>query len=131
VGEHPNCELVRRGFESFATGDRATIESLIHEDAVWHIPGRSDLAGEHRGREAILAMLRETATRTAGTYRATLDHVVADDQHVVAVYRASGRREGRSLDLYQVLIVRLGDARWLEVQAVPTDQYAFDEFWAG
>jgi uncharacterized protein len=131
VDEHPNCELVRRGFEAFATGDRATIESLVHEDAVWHIPGHSDLAGEHRGREAILAMLRETATRTAGTYRATLDHVVADDQHVVAVYRASGRREGRRLDIYQVLIVRLGDARWLEVQAVPTDQYAFDEFWAG
>jgi hypothetical protein len=29
-----------------------------------------------------------------------------------------------------VLIVRVGDARWLEVQAVPTDQYAFDAFWS-
>ena len=128
--EHPNVRLARRGFDGFAAGDRATIESLLHEDAVWHIPGRSDLAGEHRGREAILAMLRETALRSGGTYRAELGYAVADDRHVVAVYRATGQRDGRSIDIDQALIVTLDDGRWVEIRAVPADQYAFDEFWS-
>jgi ketosteroid isomerase-like protein len=130
VPEHPNCELVRRGFEAFDRGDRDAVESLLHDEVVWRIPGRSDLAGEHRGREAIMSMLRETQSRTGGTYRVTLDHIVADDEYVVAVYRATGTRDGgRTLDIYQVLIVRLGDRKWLDVQAVPADQYAFDAFW--
>jgi ketosteroid isomerase-like protein len=130
VGEHPNVELARRGFVAFATGDRATIDELIDADAVWRIRGRSDLAGEYRGREAILAMLRETAVRTGGTYRAELHYAVADDAHVVAVYRATGQRDERAIDILQALIVRVGDGRWVEVDAVPTDQYAFDEFWS-
>ena len=130
MAEHPNVELARRGFEAFRAGDRATIESLLHEDAVWHIPGRSPFAGEHRGRESILAMLGDTARRSAGTYRVDLHYAVADERHVIAVYRATGRRDGRSIDIDQALIVKLDDGRWIEVRAVPTDQYAFDEFWA-
>ena len=129
MAEHPNVVLARRGFEAFAAGDRATIESLLHEDAVWHIPGRSGLAGEYRGRDVILAMLRETALRSGGTYRVQLRYAVADDRHVVAVYRATGQRDGRSIDIDQALIVALDDGRWVEIRAVPTDQYAFDEFW--
>jgi hypothetical protein len=121
--------LARRGFEAFAAGDRATIESLLREDAVWHIPGRSELGGEYRGRAAILAMLRETALRSGGTYRVQLRYAVADDRHVVAVYRATGQRGGRSIDIDQALIVELDEARWVQIRAVPTDQYAFDEFW--
>ena len=128
--EHPNAEAARRGFDAFRDGDRATIEALIDEDAVWRIPGRSDLAGEYRGRDAILGMLRETAVRTGGTYAATLDDAVANDNRVVAVYRAAGRREGRELDIVQALIIRVVDGRWVEVDAVPTDQYAFDAFWS-
>jgi len=130
VGEHPNVERARRGFGAFATGDRATIDELIDADAVWRIPGRNDLAGEYRGRDAILAMLRETAVRTGGTYRAEFHYGVADDEHVVAVYRAAGEREQRAIDILQALIVRVEDRRWVEIDAVPTDQYAFDEFWS-
>jgi hypothetical protein len=131
VTEHPNVERARRGFAAFASGDRATIDELIDDHAVWRIPGRSELAGEYRGRDTILAMLRETAVRTGGTYRAELHYALADDEHVVAVYRASGERDGREIDIVQALIVRVEDGRWVGVDAVPTDQYAFDEFWSG
>lgn len=130
VAEHPNVERARRGFAAFATGDRAAIDDVLDDDAVWRIGGRSDLAGEYQGRDAILAMLRETAVRTGGTYRAEFQYAVADDAHVVVVYRAAGQREGRAIDILQALIVRVDEARWAEVDAVPSDQYAFDEFWS-
>ena len=128
---HPNVELARRGFAAFAAGDRATIEALVDDEAVWRIPGRSDLAGEHSGRDAILAMLRQTTVRTGGSYRAVFEAALADDDRVVALYRAQGERPGRSLDIRQLLVIRIADGRWAEIDAVPFDLYAFDAFWDG
>ena len=119
-----NVERTRRGFRAFAEGDGATILELLDEDVVWRIPGRNRLAGEHAGRDAALGVLRRSAELTAGTYRADLRWAVADD------YRASGRRDDRALELDQALVVRVDDGRWVEVDAVPFDQHAFDEFWS-
>ena len=88
-------------------------------------------AGTHRGRDAIIAFLRGTAELTGGTYRVELLWTVADDDHLVAVYRAlGGRPDGRELDIEQALLVELEDGRWKVVRAQPLDQTAFDVFWA-
>ena len=42
---HPNEDLVRRGYEAFATGDMATLNEFFADDVVWHAPGRNELAG--------------------------------------------------------------------------------------
>jgi hypothetical protein len=55
---------------------------------------------------------------------------MADEARVVAFYRATGTREGRTIDLEQLLVVTLDEGRWIDVRALPTDQYAFDEFWS-
>ncbi len=54
---HPNEELVRRGYEAFATGDMETLRELLDPEIVWHFPGRSVLAGDHRGPDAVLGPL--------------------------------------------------------------------------
>jgi uncharacterized protein len=45
---HPNEDLVRRGYDAFSRGDMQTLRELFHPDIVWHAPGRSQLAGDHR-----------------------------------------------------------------------------------
>jgi ketosteroid isomerase-like protein len=131
LSEHPNAAIVRAGFERFARGDVSGLVGLFAEDGVWHVPGANAMAGEYRGREEILAFLRRTAELTAGTYRADLLWVVADEAHTVAVYRARGEREGRaSLDIEQALLVELRDGFWVDVHAQPLEQPAFDAFWA-
>lgn len=125
-----NVERTRQGFRAFAEGDAATIAALLDEHIVWRIPGRNVLAGAHEGREAALAVLRRSVELTGGTYRADLRWAVADEEHVVAVYRASGQRGNRVLEVDQALVARVVDGRWVEVDAVPFDQHAFDEFWS-
>jgi hypothetical protein len=125
-----HVERTRNGFRAFAQGDAATIVELLDEDVVWRIPGRNELAGAHKGREAALAVLRRSVELTGGTYRADLHWAVADEEHVVAVYGASGRRGDRTLEIDQALVVRVEGGRWVEVDAVPFDQHAFDEFWS-
>lgn len=130
MAAHPNVVRAQAGFEAFARGDFAAIAELIDEHATWRVRGRSAVAGEHRGRDAIFAFLARTAELSGGTYRVEPRWIVGDDEHVVAIYRASGAREGRTLDLEQVLLVRVAAGRWVEIDAIPFDQYAFDEFWS-
>ncbi|HUH14914.1 MAG TPA: nuclear transport factor 2 family protein [Gaiellaceae bacterium] len=130
MSAHPNAAVVREGFDRFVRGDVAGLLDLFAADAVWHVPGENAMAGDYRGREEIVAFLRRTAEETAGTYRVDLLWVVADDEHTVAVYRARGEREGRSLDIEQALLIELRDGLWADVRAQPLDQAAFDAFWA-
>jgi ketosteroid isomerase-like protein len=103
---------------------------VIAEDAVWRVPGTVPVAREYRGREEIFGLFRETRRLTDGTYLSELRWALADGDRAVAVYRASGRRLGRELEIDQVLLIALRERRWHEVLALPTDPQAFEAFWA-
>jgi ketosteroid isomerase-like protein len=103
---------------------------VIAEDAVWRVPGSTSVSREYRGREEIFELFRATRRLTDGTYRSELRWCLADADHGVAVYRASGRRVGRELDIDQVLLITLRDGRWQAVLALPTDAEAFARFWS-
>ena len=130
MSEHPHAAAARRGFEDFVRGDVASLLALFAPDAVWHVPGANAMTGDYRGLEEIGPFLRRTAEETDGTYRVELLWTVADDEHLVAVYRARGERRGRTLDIEQALFVEIEDGLWRDIRAQPLDQAAFDTFWA-
>jgi ketosteroid isomerase-like protein len=127
---HPNAELTRRIFAAFDGGDPRTLVDGIAEDAVWRVAGSAPVSRTYRGRDEIFELFRLTRRLTSGTYRSRLLWTLADDEHAVAVYRATGEREGRTLDIEQTLLVTLRDGRWAEIVALPTDAAAFESFWA-
>jgi ketosteroid isomerase-like protein len=103
---------------------------VIAEEAVWRVAGSAAIAREYRGRADIFELFRATRRLTDGTYRSELRWALADGDHAVAVYRATGRRLGRELDIEQALLITLREGRWDEIVAVPTDAHAFGRFWA-
>jgi ketosteroid isomerase-like protein len=117
-------------FDAFRRGDARVLFEVIAEDAVWRVAGSAPVAGEYRGREMIFELFRETRRRTDGTYLSELRWALAEGDRGVAVYRATGRRLGRELDIDQVLLITLHDGRWQEIVALPTDPAAFEAFWA-
>jgi ketosteroid isomerase-like protein len=128
---HPNAALLERLFGAFARRDGAVVVAALADEIVWRVGGVNAMAGDHRGRRAVVEFLRRTTELTAGSYRSTLRYVLADDEHAVAVYRASGSRpDGREIDIDQILLCRVEGGRLAEVVAVPTDQAAFDAFWS-
>ena len=64
-----NAELVRRGYEAFNTADIATLTEIVDENASWHTPGRSPIAGEYQGRDAVFGQFGATALRRAAPSR--------------------------------------------------------------
>ena len=130
MSEHPSVAAARRGFESFSGGDGRVLLELFQPDAVWHVPGTNAMAGDYRGLDEIVPFLRRTRELTNRTYDVELLWAVGDDEHLVAVYRARGEREGRkSLDIEQALVIELRDGLWADIRAQPLDQVAFDAFW--
>jgi uncharacterized protein len=127
---HPNEELVRRGYDAFARGDMDTLRELFDREIVWHFPGRSPLAGDHRGPDAVLGFFGRTTELTAGTFRAELHDAVADDRHAVGMQLATGEREGRRLEDREVLVFHVGDGKVVEVWQYLEDQYTYAEFFS-
>jgi len=127
---HLNESVVRRMFDAFARRDAFALRGLFAPDAVWTVPGEGAMAGVYRGPEAIFRFLARLPKETEGTYRSQLVDVLASDGRAAALYRASGTRRDRTLDLDQVLLFRLEDGSVREVLALPSDPAAFEEFWA-
>jgi ketosteroid isomerase-like protein len=108
MGEHPNATRIRQMFAAFRSGDVATIRDLIPEDAMWHFPGRrGQLAGTHRGREAIFTFLLSVQALSQGTFRFDLVDVVANDVTAVALFHGHAERNGKTLDNPTCLRMRL------------------------
>ena len=85
MGADENVAIMRRAYEAFNTGDMNTLTELMDE-TVWHLPGRSSMAGDYQGRGATLAYFGQLAQETGGTFRAELQHW---PQTVIAAWWAS------------------------------------------
>jgi uncharacterized protein len=127
--EHATASLVRRLFTAFERKDAFALRGFFSDEAVWHVGGSSRLAGTYRGRREIVRFLGSLPRLTGGTYTSRLIDVFASDDRAAVLYRATGRREGRELDIDQLLLFTLRDALVTEVVALPSDQSAFDAFW--
>jgi ketosteroid isomerase-like protein len=124
--------VVRRVFDAFARQEGLfSLRALFAPDATWTVPGSGVMSGVYRGREEIFRFLARLPKETGGTYRSELLDVLASDERAAALYRASGERRGRRLELDQVLLFRLREGVVTEVLALPSNPAVFDEFWAG
>jgi hypothetical protein len=126
--EHPNAALVRRLFAAFGRNAMA-VSAAFARDIVWRVPGDTVMSGEYHGRRDVMAFLSRTGVETGGTYGSSLHTVFADADWAVAIYRATGNRNGFDLDIDQALVMRMADGLIQDVTAVPLDS-AFERFWA-
>jgi uncharacterized protein len=121
---------VRRLYEAVAKGDATTAADCFAEDAVWHLPGRSLIAGDHRGRDAIGKTLATLKRLTNGTFKAALMDILVGNSHVVALQHATGERSGKKLDLLACQLITVRHGRIESMQGFYSDQYALDAFWS-
>lgn len=97
--EDRHVGIVRRGYDAFNSGDVATLAEIFASDVVQHVPGSGPFAGDHKGRDSVLAYYGRMAELTNGTFRARLVEAHGDGHgHVVAVHHATARRGDRTLD---------------------------------
>ena len=125
-----NAEIVRRGYAAFNSADMKTLTELFDENASWHTPGRSSIAGDRKGREAVFTQFGRYGGETAGTFKATLQQVFkADDGRVVGIHRNTAERNGKRLDVGCCIVFEFKDGRVIDGREHLYDLHAWDEFW--
>jgi hypothetical protein len=113
-----------------AGGSAEPVVELLAEDVVWHVPGRSLIAGEHRGVEAVLEYFARRRELAGATMTMRPGEVLADEEVVVQLVDGTASFGGEEVGWRTVGVYRLEEARVREVWLVPLDLDRFDEIWA-
>ncbi len=130
MADHPNAALLRKGYEAFDKGDMAVLTELFGEDVVWHLPGNNPLTGVHRGRDAVFGIFAKSVELSGGSFKIELHDVLANDEHVVALTRATGSRQGRQLRSLDTDVYHMSNGKVMEFWSFAEDQRLTDEFWS-
>ena len=127
-----DVDAVRAVFGAFASGDLAALSDLLHADATWHHHNNDRFGGIHRGADAIIAYLTESALLAAGTLHAEPRSVMADGEgHVAVLVRLSASRpDGRTMDGPQIVLATVEDGRVRAIDQFVGDPAAVATFWA-
>ena len=129
--EHPNAAIARRLYERFAARDYDGLRDVFTADAVWHIPGRSPIAGDYRGVDKVVdEFLAHVVGQSDGTLRATPLDLLANDRRVIVLQHSAGTRKDRTLDITVCQVFNIREGKIAEVTTHYSDLYALDAFWS-
>ena len=127
MAEHPNETLIRKLYGAFVDGQYASrLTEVFSENVVWRLPGRHPAAGDHHGRGAVFAAMRHFD----GSVQLELHDVLANDDHAVALLRATGNRKGRQYNALEVDVFHITDGKVTEFWSFSEDQRLTDQFWS-
>ena len=125
--EHRNAVAYRKAAEAFRVGDLEAIEDLVAEDVVWHVPGNHPMAGDIRGRSALIAWLRRVSE--LGFWLREHD-VFGNDEHVCALSQMGARRPSIDVETRVVSLFHFRDGQQAERWFYPEDRVAWDEIFS-
>ena len=122
--------VVRRFFAALAAGDLDAAGECLHEEAIWHFPGASRIAGTHRGWPAIRDnFLAKLGPLSRHTFRAEVLDVAVGAEYIVEFGTGTAEHAGRRLDVTVCQLMRIRGGKILEVRGHYSDQAALDAFW--
>jgi uncharacterized protein len=130
MADHPNVELLRKGYAAYSTGDMDVLNELFADDIVWHIAGRSPVSGDYKGRDQVYGFFGKLMELSGGTSKIEVHDILANDEHAVALVTGTGTRSGKSFEGNDVHVFHLRNGQVVEFWDSPVDQYAADDFWS-
>src|SRR3954451_13334731 len=96
--------------DAAAVDDSNAYWNLHSADFVAHIPGRSQVAGDWRGRQEMERLESTEATLTNGTIRHEAHDTLVSADHAVVLMRITASRDGRALDALVTYVFHVRDS---------------------
>ncbi len=123
-------DIAKNYIRAAQTGDQALLASLISSDVVWHQPGKNRFSGTHRGLPAVGAMLGGMMEVSGGTFTISrADHFMENGNWVAINIDFQAQRDGAQLAQSGVDLLRIENAKIVEVRLFSSDQEQEDAFW--
>jgi ketosteroid isomerase-like protein len=126
------AELHRRQGEMYAGGPLEPVLSLLAEDVLWHVPGSSPIAGDHRGRDEVAAYFERRRRLADSTMRMAPGATMVDGDGVAQFVAGSAVLGGEAVSWQTVGVYRVDPGRSTirEVWLIPLDLELFDRVWS-
>jgi ketosteroid isomerase-like protein len=119
--------FARRQSAMYRGADLSGVRELLAPDVVWHVPGESAIAGDHRGRDAVLKYFERRRALAGGAMTIVPgERLVSGD---VVVQLADGEIDGTALRWRTVGVYRMDGEQVAEAWLIPVELAAFDEIW--
>jgi ketosteroid isomerase-like protein len=125
-------ELHRRQGEMYAGGSINPVLELLPPDIVWHVPGKSPIAGDHRGIGEVIDYFEKRRQLANATMRMRPGEVIFEGDAVAQFVEGTAVLDGEQVSWQTIGIYRVDIGhRWIrEVWLVPLDGDLFDRIWS-
>jgi uncharacterized protein len=120
-------ELMTEYLAAAKRDDWDTAFGYFAEDIVFHIPGRSALAGHRRGKDAAMAYIQTIRDhyRHGGIELELIDMLVSDER-VALLVRERFLGDGSPIEIRRANVYRVQGDAIVEISIFEADQYAVD-----
>jgi len=126
------AELHRRQAAMYAGESLDPVLELLANDIVWHVPGRSPIAGDHRGIEQVVAYFKKRRALASETMRMLPGELVSAGGAVAQFVEGGAILGGVQVSWQTFGVYRVDVEQWRirEVWLVPLDGDLFDRLWS-
>ena len=123
-------EVVEALFGGSGDPRAAEAAGYLSEDLVMIEGGNNLRSGEHRGKAAMAALMKQVG-ESCDHFQSDMVWVKGDDRQVVSLAHAHGRRNGIDLDTHVLTMIMADDSgQIVEIRDLPYDWTAWEEFFA-
>ena len=125
------AQVMQRYRDAASRGDFDAAFGMFAEDIVFRIPGSSDWAGEHRGRDAAMAYIDHARAIGTGVSVQVIDQLVSDDRVCLLVEERFHRDGAEDVVIRRANVYRVRGDEIAEVWIFEADQAEVDALLAG
>ncbi len=130
MAEHPNITLAKKALEAFRSGDLATLNEVFADDIVFHVPGKTILSQSYQGKAATFGYFAKLMELTRGSFKVESLNIYVSDDQVAMLDRLEATRNGKTLNLELVLVLKVRNDQFIEGWDHFSDLDAWNEFWS-
>jgi ketosteroid isomerase-like protein len=124
---HQNEKLLRDADEAQMKGDVEAFVGFYADDVIVHIPGKSSLAGDYKGKDQFVELFGRFMERTP-EYSFEPHAYLADDEHGIILQRSHYQRGDETVDCNDTFVCHFRDGKISEFWLSSDDPYAVDAF---
>jgi ketosteroid isomerase-like protein len=122
--------LIRRLFDAFGRRDLDEAVALFDREAVFHVPGQSEISGTYRGHDGVLDYWHRQIELSADSFRTKVVSLESEDDRVVVSVDVSAERDGRRTTWQRIVVYRIDGGKIVDASVTESDQAAADTVFA-
>jgi ketosteroid isomerase-like protein len=122
--------VIRQLLEAFNQRNLEPALKLVTDEAVLHVPGKSQISGDYHGKDGVRKFWMDQISITGGSFTGEAITVLRGDGHLVLILALTAQREGKTYNWRRVNHYQIIEGRIVEGWIFESNQDIVDEIFA-